>query len=335
MMSQRSFVRQTDGLRLFSLICALLAVVALLLTPSTAHAKGGPGGSITPTGVTVTLATTQAGLGGAVPGVLAQAGITPITLTLTLAPTGAVFNQDATFALDVSLVGGATPSGLLRPGQVVLPAGQTSLTSTVTYSAVDNGVVVSPRLTGRLAKNYALAAAAGAPFDSLKRLSIVAAGEGPVMVGSATCAAGGPDLECATVSLPNGSDSANAATAVGTCTTPSGYPSPADLPCPTGSEVVGFIADLGTRYNRNAPAQVTIRCAKARCGRGGVNSYVVRMTFEATGPLDITSKPCVAKGVADDGQGHDWCTDYVASRRDGSGDLLLVVNVTHDYRGAV
>jgi len=328
MMSQRSFVRQIDGRRLFSLICALLAVVALLLAPSTAQAKGGASGAITPTGVTVTLATTQAGLSGAVPGVLAQAGITPITLLLTLTPSGAVFNQDATFALDVSLVGGATPSGLLSLGQVVLPAGQTSLTSTVTYSAVDNGVIVSPRLTGRLAKSYALNAVAGDSFDSLKRLSIAPAGAGPVLVGSATCATGGPDLECATVSLPNGSTSANAATAVGTCT--------AILQCPPGSEVVGFIANLGTTlYTRDAPAQITIRCAKVRCGQGGVNSYKVKMTFDATGPLYITSLPCVAKGVADDGQGHLWCTDYVASRRDGSGELLLVVNVLRDYRGAV
>lgn len=326
MMSQRSFVRQIDGRRLFSLICALLAVVALLLAPSTAQAKGGASGAITPTGVTVTLATTQAGLSGAVPRVLAQAGTTPITLTLTLAPSGAVFNQDATFALDVSLVGGATPSGLLSLGQVVLPAGQGSLTSTVTYSAVDNGVVVSPRLTGRLAKSYALKVA-GDSFDSLKRLSIVAAGAGPVIVGSATCATGGPDLECATVSLPNGSTSANAATAVGTCT--------AILQCPPGSEVVGFIASLGSLYTQNAPAQITIRCAKSRCGQGGVNTYKVKMTFSATGPLDITSLPCVAKGVADDGHGNTWCTDYVASRRDGSGELLLVVNVLHDYRGAV
>ena len=325
MMSQRSFVRQIDGRRLFSLICALLAVVALLLAPSTAQARGGASGSITPTGVTVTLATTQAGLSGAVPGVLAQAGITPITLTLTLSPAGAVFNQDATFALDVSLASLATPSGLLTPSQVVLPAGQPSLISTVTYSEVDNKVVVTPRLTGRLAKSYALAASPAAPFDSLKRLSIVAAGARPVVVGSATCAAGGPDLECATVSLPNGSASANAATAVGACT--------AD--CPPGSEVVGFIADLGTLYTRDAPAQITIRCAKSRCGQGGVNSYKVKMTFDATGPLNIESLPCVAKGVADDGQGHLWCTDYVASRRDGSGELLLVVNVLHDYRGAV
>ena len=327
MMSQRSFVRQIDGRRLFSLICALLAVVALLLAPSTAQAKGGASGAITPTGVIVTLATTQAGLSGAVPGVLAQAGITPITLLLTLTPSGAVFNQDATFALDVSLVGGATPSGLLSLGQVVLPAGQTSLTSTVTYSAVDNGVIVSPRLTGRLAKSYALNAVAGDSFDSLKRLSIAPAGAGPVLVGSATCATGGPDLECATVSLPNGSTSANAATAVGTCT--------AILQCPTGSEVVGFIADLGARYTQNAPAQITIRCAKVRCGQGGVNSYKVKMTFDATGPLRITSLPCVSKGVALDALGNDYCTDYVASTRDRSGELLLVVNVLHDYRGAV
>ena len=326
MMSQRSFVRQIDGRRLFSLICALLAVVALVLAPSTAQAKGGASGATPPTGVTVTLATTQTGLSGAVPGVLAQAGITPITLTLTLLPSGAVFNQDATFALDVSLFSRATPSGLLTPGQVVLPAGQGSLTSTVTYSAVDNGVVVSPRLTGRLAKSYALKVA-GDSFDSLKRLSIVAAGAGPVMVGSATCATGGPDLECATVSLPNGSTSANAATAVGTCT--------ANLQCPTGSEVVGFIASLGSLYTQNAPAQITIRCAKVRCGQGGVNSYKVKMTFDATGPLNFTSLPCVAKGVALDALGNDWCTDYVASRRDGSGELLLVVNVLQDYRGAV
>ncbi|RIK09348.1 MAG: hypothetical protein DCC50_15215 [Acidobacteria bacterium] len=310
--------------RLTGALVALWCLLPFVLLSGPASGAP-PASSVKPTGVVATMATTQPGVGGALPAVLAQAGVTPITLTLTLEPAGSTFPQDATFALDVSLAGGGTPAGDLSRDAVVLPRGETSGSWTVTYSAVDNGVVVTPRMTTRPPKDFTSTPAA--PFQSLKRVTTTQAGPGAaVTVGTETCGPASTDVACATVFLSQGSTSALAVTTVGACTP--------DLGCPEGSEVVGFIADLGTTYTREAPAQITIRCDASRCGNGGVNSYVVHMSFEADGPLDIVSQPCIAKGVADDGQGHDFCTDYVSSTRDG-GDLLLVVNVLHDYRGAV
>lgn len=309
--------------RLAALLAGLFALAVVALTPPMAAADP----PTSPTGVVVSLETTQDGLGGAVPTVLAEAGVTPIQLTLTVTgPEDPKFKKDATFALDVSLAAGGTPHGTVSPDEVVLPAGAASTTVTITYSAVDNGVVITPRLTGHLAKKHELTATAGAPFDSLKQLNITAAGPGPTTVGSTACTEETADLACVTVVLPKGTESSHAATTVGACTP--------ELQCPAGSVVVGFFADLGTLYTQDAPAQIVIRCDQSRCGNGSIHDYVVKMSFDPSGPLDITSQPCVAKGVADDGLGNDFCTDYVSSSRH-QGDLLLVVNVTRDYRGAV
>ncbi|KRE38887.1 hypothetical protein ASG73_00495 [Janibacter sp. Soil728] len=313
---------------LAGLVAALLALAMMVLAPPPTSSADPTSG---PTGVAVKLATTQPGVGGAVPDVLAQAGVTPISLTLTLTgdqPSGPTptFTSDATFALDVSLAGGGTPHGSVSPDQVVLPAGEVSTTTTITYSAADNGVVITPRLTGDLATTNPLTATASDPFVSLKRLTVTPAGPGATTIGAGACTADSADLGCATVLLPKGTVSSVAVTTVGACTQ--------ELQCPDGSEVVGFIADLGTLYTRDAPAQIVIRCDASRCGQGAIHKYVAKMTFDATGPLDITSQPCVAKGVADDGHGNAFCTDYVSSSRN-QGDLLLVVNVLGDYRGAV
>lgn len=323
-MSHSSPGRPAAQPRLLVLLSALVSLLALVVVPGVAQGAP-PARTVAPTGVVATVSTTQEGLGGAVPQVLAQAGVTPVTLTLTLVPEGSTFNQDSTFALDVSLAHGGTPSGTLTPGAVVLPARTTSSSSTFTYSAVDNGVVVTPRMTGRVPKDFTTTVPA-APFQSLKRVTTVAAGPGTTTVGGDVCGADSVDVACATVSLPHGTVSPLAATTVGVCTP--------DLGCPAGSEVVGFIADLGTAYTRTSPAQITIRCDSTRCGNGSIHDYVVHMSFEASGPLDLVAGPCIAKGVAEDAMGNDFCTDYVASSRDG-GDLLLVVNVLHDYRGAV
>ena len=293
--------------RVWTLVASVLTLLAVALTPNVALAQGNSGQpSNGPTTVSATASTVQNGLGGAIPGVLAQAGVTPITLQLKLTDaTGAAasFPTDAKFTLGVSRADGSRAHGTVTPSQVTLAANNSSGTWTFTYSAVENGVIVTPTLTGNLAKRYTLTTSGTQPFDSLR------------------------SLECPIVSLPQGTASSHAAATVGACTS--------ELLCPKGSEVVGFYADLGTLYTKSSPAQITIRCDKARCGQGGIPSYTVKMTFDPTGPLDLTALPCISKGVADDGQGHDYCVDYRASTRDNAGDLLLVVNVVRDYRGAV
>lgn len=311
--------------RRFALLTGVVAALALVLAPAVATGAQ-PAHTVTPTGVVATVSTTQAGLGGEVPDVLAEAGVTPITLTLALVPAGSTFNKDTTFNLDVSLAEGGTPAGSTSPRTVTLPARQSSGSFVFTYSAIDNGVVITPQLTGETSKKTPFTSVPAAPFDSLKSVHLVDMSGGATSVGVDVCTAVSSDLNCATAFLPLGSASALAATTVGACTS--------GLGCPAGSEVVGFMADLGTKYTRDQPAQITIRCDESRCGNGSILDYAVTMSFEASGPLDLVSRPCVAKGVADDGLGNDFCTDYVSSSRDG-GDLLLVVNVLHDWRGAV
>jgi hypothetical protein len=43
--------------------------------------------------------------------------------------------------------------------------------------------------------------------------------------------------------------------------------------------------------------------------------------------------PCTAKGQIQDGVA--FCTDYVSSKRDNAGDLLLEVLFFHDLRGMI
>ena len=317
--------------RVWTLVASVLTLLAVALTPNAALAQGNSGQpSNGPTTVSATASTVQNGLGGAIPGVLAQAGVTPITLQLKLTDaTGAAasFPTDAKFTLGVSRADGSRAHGTVTPSQVTLAANNSSGTWTFTYSAVENGVIVTPTLTGNLAKRYTLTTSGTQPFDSLRSLDLTATGPGATTVTTQGCSDGGSYVECPIVSLPQGTASSHAAATVGACTS--------ELLCPKGSEVVGFYADLGTLYTKSSPAQITIRCDKARCGQGGIPSYTVKMTFDPTGPLDLTALPCISKGVADDGQGHDYCVDYRASTRDNAGDLLLVVNVVRDYRGAV
>jgi len=104
---------------------------------------------------------------------------------------------------------------------------------------------------------------------------------------------------------------------------------------------VQFIADLGSRYTPQAPATLIFRCSKSLCRatNNGIEGFTLKVSQEATGPLDRVSQPCIAKGIADNGlingpgAGDTFCTDYVQSRR-SEGDLLLYLLFTGDMRGS-
>ena len=82
-------------------------------------------------------------------------------------------------------------------------------------------------------------------------------------------------------------------------------------------------------YNNANPIKVVAKCDKSKCKGKGVNTYF--LTVQLTpGSAPVTSPPCAAKGVVDPGL--SFCTDYVQSKRDNAGDLLLVLLSTEDLK---
>jgi hypothetical protein len=105
----------------------------------------------------------------------------------------------------------------------------------------------------------------------------------------------------------------------------------------TGS-VLQWLADLNTApgfdFHQN-PITFVAKCDKTLCSKKGVSSYSVKvqtkLTDSAGNPVPpVTSLPCAAKGVVDSGK--DFCTDYVQSKRDGAGDVLLFVLFAADAK---
>jgi hypothetical protein len=282
-----------------------------------------------PTGITATASTQNASLGGAVPDVLVAAG-SPIALTVTLSPAGAAFNTATKLTLTASLVSGARPHGTLSLASVSMPAGSNSATFAVAYSAVDNGVLVTVAVAKTNGKTGLVTPGTTAAFDVLKTLEEFAPTDPGLAtglgVGNANCTQQTTESECGTLVLSHGFSSAAGALSLGACTS--------DLGCTSGSQVVQFIADLGTSYSPTDPALLIIRCSKQQCSGKGVNSYTLKVSFSATGPLSIVSAPCVSKGVARDAAGNTFCTDYVQSHRDNAGDVLLYLLFIGDMRGS-
>jgi hypothetical protein len=310
----------------------IVLVCAVLVGATIAAASPAAGtGARAPSGISAAASTDNSSLGGgdAVPRVLVAAG-SPFTLTVTLTPAGATFNTDTKLSLTASLASGAHPGGSLSPASIVMPGGVNSAKFNVSYSAVDNGVQVTVSVAKATGKSSMVTRGMTAPFDVLKTVDIfpftdpsVRVGRG---VGDANCTQDTTESECGIVILPNGFLSPKGALSLGACTS--------DLGCTAGSQVVQFIADLGTVYSSRNPATLIIRCSKQLCRGKGVGHYTLKVSFKATGPLNLVSAPCTKKGVALDAKGNTFCTDYVQSHRDNSGDVLLVLLFTQDMRGS-
>ena len=284
----------------------------------------------TPTGISAMASTDNSNLGGAVPDVLVIAG-SPFTLTVTLSPAGAAFNTSTSLNLTASLATGGRTAGTLGPTSVIMPAGVNSATFAVAYSAVDNGVQVTVAVAKTNGKLSQVVPGTTSPFDVLKVLETFSSDNPQLVtglgVGNADCTAASTESECGTLVLSHGFSSPGGALSLGACTP--------DLGCTSGSEVVQFIANLGTSYGPPAdPALLIIRCSKKQCLGKGLNSYTLKVSFSATGPLNLVSAPCVSKGVAQDASGNTFCTDYVQSHRDNAGDALLYLLFTQDMRGS-
>lgn len=306
-------------------LAAAAALVAGLVATAAPSTAGPP---ITPTGISVALATDNAGIGGVVPGVLAAAG-DPIQLTLTLTPAGATFNTDT--PLNVSASAG---SGTVSPSSVVFPKNTNSISLPMTYSAVENGVQVDVSPAQAKAKSTGLPAHnVSAPFDSLKSLLKASAGS-PDLTGGfgvSQCGTTTDEPVCGVVLLPNGiAAGTTAALGIATCTT--------DYGCRSGSQIVSFIADLTSAsgaplYSRTSPATVILRCDKSVCNGKAIDSYTVKASTAAIGASFTDVPACPAKGVV--GANQTMCTDYVQSTRDNAGDLLLYWLIIEDPRGTI
>ncbi|MDP9220218.1 MAG: hypothetical protein M3P23_06730 [Actinomycetota bacterium] len=325
MSRSRSNRRRRGPLLVSALWSVILVVTSVGLAPgNTAAAQ-----PLTPTSITVAASTDNTDLGGAVPDVLVAAGQT-FRVTVTLSPPGTAFNTATKLNLTASLAGGGRPGGALTPTSVVMPGGVTTQTFAVSYSAVDNGVQVTVSVAKAGGKVSLVTPGTTAPFNVLKVLDKFPSTDPRVTtglgVGDADCTQATTESECGTLLLSHSFSSQSGALSLGACTP--------DLGCTSGSQVVQFIADLGTSYSPTDPAVLIIRCSKEQCRGKGVNSYTLKVSFAASGPLSLVAAPCVSKGVALDASGNDFCTDYVQSHRDNAGDALLLLLFTHDMRGS-
>jgi hypothetical protein len=308
------------------------AAVALLAPLIVGPVSSAQAGVVAPTGINVAAATvnTDLGSGPAVPSVLVQAGGS-FTLTATLSPSGATFKKDTPVDLTPTLVVGS-PHGTFSPSRITFPAGVPSASFAVSYSAADNGVILTATVDS---PNEKVAGGPTEPFDVVSTLLLLAH-DNPqlatgVGVGDSSCSRATTEPECGIVVLPNGIESPKAAFTLGRCT-------PTLLGCTNGSQVVQFVADLGTRYSPTDPATLIVRCDRQLCRNtnNGIRAFTLKVSQFASGPLNHVSQPCAAKGVADNGlnNGDTFCTDYVQSHRDNSGDLLLYLLFTEDMRGS-
>lgn len=96
-----------------------------------------------------------------------------------------------------------------------------------------------------------------------------------------------------------------------------------------GSVLQALVAVDPLVYNKQNPIEIVAKCDKSVCSGKGVNSYSVRVQL-VPGTPPAVSPPCPAKGVV--GADQDFCTDYVQSKRDGAGDVLLFVELPIDAK---
>jgi hypothetical protein len=104
--------------------------------------------------------------------------------------------------------------------------------------------------------------------------------------------------------------------------------------------VLQWLADLkphpeDPKYYHQNPITFIAKCDKSLCGKKGVSFYKVKVQTalkDANGKptAPIESPACAAKGVVDEGK--EFCTDYVQSKRDGAGDVLLTVLFAADAK---
>lgn len=81
-------------------------------------------------------------------------------------------------------------------------------------------------------------------------------------------------------------------------------------------------------YNKFNPIEVVAKCDKTLCPGKGIKTYKVAVQLTPTSLL--TDAPaCAKKGIVKTGK---FCVDYVQSKRNNAGDLLLMVLLVDDAK---
>ena len=146
-------------------------------------------------------------------------------------------------------------------------------------------------------------------------------------------AGGAPDVPCTPSSTPGNQtcgdllmpDGVPAVLTQGLCTQACNF---------TAGSVLQWLSTVPGIDNGH-PVTFIAKCDKSLCAGKGVSSYTVKVQTKITddqgNPIaPVRSEPCAAKGVVD--QYKDFCTDYVQSKRDGAGDVLLYVLFAADAK---
>ncbi|WP_353952043.1 hypothetical protein V6K52_00975 [Knoellia sp. S7-12] len=314
-------------------VLALAATFGLVL--SLAQGVAGPASATslpTPTSLTVRAYTDPAviaeHLAGApaeaIPAVLAATDDTfLIAVTLKASTADAAYKQDQVVNFT------ATGPGSLTLTRGTIPRGTTTSVFTVAYSAVATGI----RISASVGKGAQAIGNTSNAFDINRFLTFVPGTAASLRDGTAGADGAGCAVVdqanplCGIVILPNGA-SGDVALTLGAC--------PTGEACGRGSFVTQMIADLtaggANLYDRRNPARMELICDKTLCGKAGVPSFTALWSETAFGSLEPVSA-CASKGVID--AGLDYCTDYRSSRRDGAGDLHLIVLFVRDVRGGI
>ncbi len=322
----------------------LLLVVGLLASSLGA----GPSGAATQPTLDVSVSTDNSALQGAlgapttaIPTVLAAKNQTSINVTIRVID-GSDLNKGTVVTLTPVGTALNTPTGLFKLGTFTWPSKGSTASFTVTYSAADDNIA----LLAALKKTPSVWGESNS-FDVVDSLALTKQGDIPTTgLGTETCNTKTNTSVCGVVVLPEGIGSSNAAMSSGSCSDPL---------CTPGGKEVQFIAGLkrialnpdgtpilnpdGTPvlqniYSKTNPATLLLQCDKSQCAGKGVSSYTAKVSLSATDLLKV-SPACSSKGVIQDDPAVDFCTDYVSSKRNNAGDLILVVLFFKDMRGAI
>jgi len=299
-------------------LVALLAPLALAGPASAAQQTA-------PTSITAVAATDPSLAGqvpdvpGSTPAVFAAVG-TPFQVTVTLHGDGGL----ATYNTDTAVVIAAPGPGVLSTTQATIPAGESSVAISTSYSAAATGLVVTATTTN---KRAVLTASTNA-FPVELTLNLLDGGSASLLAGTAGADGNGcatvdaAHPMCGVVRLPSGAIG-TVAFSLGLC--------PTQDACVPGGLVTQFLADMPVASREN-PASMTIVCDKSLCGQDGVTKFTAMWAQDATSAL-APAPACAAKGTV--GAAQEFCVDYVSSTRDRAGDLRLVVLFLKDLRGSI
>lgn len=219
-------------------------------------------------------------------------------------------------------------------GTVVIPGGESSATgqATVATSANDLRVHAVAKVPPGVKVNEPPLDGDSNLFDVMGNVASIPPGQlqgSNVLVSAggvnAPCEATVQKPTCVDLLLPFGATSA-AFFATGECD--------AAVAClSTNRELELVLAGFGVGTSNSNPATAIFKCDKSLCPGGGIQSYNLQVSLDGDGPLPGTPAPaCASKGAIQ--TGHDFCVDYVQSKRDGSGDTYLYLLLARDARGS-